>query len=342
VCILESTLKRHGYYCRSRRSDNTPRSRSCLHCVKGKARCDNRRPKCSRCIVKGFECHYPAHSRKGAGPKVQNNGDVQAEQPKLLKSSLEADTLSVEPRQEAGINGDVPFDSALAIPDLDFAASGGDILDWNASDIDFADFLNSQMDDGPGHYSSPKSPSQLHHSPPTTTPTIKVRNSRASSFSNFRAFEGLLSPESDLSISRTVPTPATTFSSKISMPLQPSYTVRYLTLRQNIKTGLPQRIVNMMLHTLRSYPLMMLRHNTLPPFIHPQLSSYPDVEDGRPNPLSNCVSLVHMISSGVRGSRKLFWKNVGLECERLCVEVSLYFFIHSYFDKISVDRLTRN
>jgi hypothetical protein len=31
---------------------------------------------------------------------------------------------------------------------------------------------------------------------------------------------------------------------------------------------------------------------------------------------------VHMISSGVQGSRKLFWKNVRMECERLCEEVS--------------------
>ncbi|KAJ5833633.1 hypothetical protein N7474_001944 [Penicillium riverlandense] len=37
-------------------------------------------------------------------------------------------------------------------------------------------------------------------------------------------------------------------------------------------------------------------------------------------PLSNCISLVHMISSGTRGSRKLFWRNVRMECERLCSE----------------------
>ncbi|KAJ5316801.1 hypothetical protein N7508_001309 [Penicillium antarcticum] len=36
--------------------------------------------------------------------------------------------------------------------------------------------------------------------------------------------------------------------------------------------------------------------------------------------LDNCITLVHMISSGSRGSRKLFWKNVRMECERLCSE----------------------
>ncbi|KAF1971540.1 hypothetical protein BU23DRAFT_175502 [Bimuria novae-zelandiae CBS 107.79] len=46
----QSTLKRHGYYCRSRRLGSTARPRSCIACAKGKARCDNRRPECSRCM----------------------------------------------------------------------------------------------------------------------------------------------------------------------------------------------------------------------------------------------------------------------------------------------------
>ncbi|KAJ6086544.1 hypothetical protein N7467_005458 [Penicillium canescens] len=37
-------------------------------------------------------------------------------------------------------------------------------------------------------------------------------------------------------------------------------------------------------------------------------------------PLDNCINLVHMISGGMRGSRKLFWRNVRMECERLCAE----------------------
>ncbi|KAG2170740.1 hypothetical protein VTO58DRAFT_110979 [Aureobasidium pullulans] len=34
-------------------------------------------------------------------------------------------------------------------------------------------------------------------------------------------------------------------------------------------------------------------------------------------PLANCLSLLHMIGGNIRGSRKLFWKNVSMECERL-------------------------
>jgi len=96
----------------------------------------------------------------------------------------------------------------------------------------------------------------------------------------------------------------------------PTYNPRKLILRPKMKNGGAQRIGNLILHTMKSYPTMMLRHNTLPPFIHPCLISS-DVEDNDMEPLTNCISLMHMITSGVQGSRKLFWKNVRMECERL-------------------------
>ncbi|KAJ5702794.1 hypothetical protein N7488_010342 [Penicillium malachiteum] len=36
--------------------------------------------------------------------------------------------------------------------------------------------------------------------------------------------------------------------------------------------------------------------------------------------LDNCISLVYMMHSGTNGSRKLFWRNIRMECERLCSE----------------------
>lgn len=72
-----------------------------------------------------------------------------------------------------------------------------------------------------------------------------------------------------------------------------------------------QRTANLILHNLKSYPLMIRRHNTLPPFIH-KSSVSSNVEDVHMEPLNNCLSLVHMIGGGVQGSRKLFWKNVRL------------------------------
>jgi hypothetical protein len=135
--VLESTLKRHGYYCRSRRVGSTTRSRSCISCAKGKARCDNRRPECSRCITKAIECHYLANTPKGTGPKIQHSDDAPTERRNMAPSSV-ADSPSVGKSQEASNGGNIILDSALI---------GGEYLDWDDQDIDFADFLSPQMND---------------------------------------------------------------------------------------------------------------------------------------------------------------------------------------------------
>ncbi|KAJ5316129.1 hypothetical protein N7476_006436 [Penicillium atrosanguineum] len=99
-----------------------------------------------------------------------------------------------------------------------------------------------------------------------------------------------------------------------SLPL-PISSPRILNKRSDSRPG-AQIITTHILHTLKSYLLTMLRRNSLPPFIHPASASAAfDME-----PLDNCINLVHMISSGIKGSRKLFWRNVVIECERLRCE----------------------
>lgn len=75
-------------------------------------------------------------------------------------------------------------------------------------------------------------------------------------------------------------------------------------------------MINLILHTLKSN-LLMLRNNDLPPFIYPRMLSL-DFNNDDIDSLSNCISLVHMISGEMRGSRKLFWRKVRQECNRLC------------------------
>ena len=199
-----------------------------------------------------------------------------------------ADPLNVEDRQDACNNDDIIPDGAPVVSDPDFADIGGKYLDWNDLDMNFANFLDSQMNDKTVQYpSSGSSSSLIRHWPPTAHQTVDIP-------------EAVLSP-------------------KVSIPPLPTPNIRSLIQRPKIGTG-SQRIANLILHTLKSYPLMMLRYNTLPPFIHPGLISS-NVEDHHMEPLTNCISLMQMISGGVQGSRKLFWKNVRLECERLCEEV---------------------
>lgn len=116
---------------------------------------------------------------------------------------------------------------------------------------------------------------------------------------------------------------------KSSIPLLTERAVRSYVHHPSTKPG-AQGITKLIMHTLRSYPYMMMRHSNLPPFIHQCLVG-PLVDANNMEPLTNCISLVHMISSGVRGSRKLFWKNVRMECERLFTDVLIS-------DDISLDK----
>ncbi|KAB8234263.1 Zn(II)2Cys6 transcription factor domain-containing protein [Aspergillus alliaceus] len=256
----ESTLKRHGYYCRSRRVGTATRSRSCVACARGKARCDNRRPECSRCIAKAIECHYPANTNapKRNGPRTRRGDDALTEGGNVAPS-LALDFGSVENRQ-ASNDDNITLDSTL-VTDAEIANIGGEYLDWGISDINFVDFLNPQM---------------------------------------------------DVQVQEPIPSPS------ISMPPIPTYMPRLLIQRPKRKAG-AQRTSHLIMHTLKSYLRMIMRHNTLPPFIHPHSISH-NVGNNSMDPLSNCISLVHMIDSEAHTSRKLFWQKVRLECELLCEE----------------------
>lgn len=100
-----------------------------------------------------------------------------------------------------------------------------------------------------------------------------------------------------------------------AIPPQPA-SARLLKPRQNARPDV-QRTTTLIHRTLKSYLLTMLHQNSLPPFIHQNMTSTALEMEA----LDNCITLVHMLSSGSRGSRKLFWKNVQMECERICCEV---------------------
>ncbi|PVH91977.1 hypothetical protein DM02DRAFT_605940 [Periconia macrospinosa] len=99
----------------------------------------------------------------------------------------------------------------------------------------------------------------------------------------------------------------------VSISPAPSLTVRSMVQRPKMHPG-EERAASLIFYTLKSYPLM-LRQHTLPPFIHPEYVSFTD-EGTTTESLDNCITLMHMASGG-QGSRKLFWRNVRQECERL-------------------------
>ncbi|KAI3331452.1 hypothetical protein HD806DRAFT_518473 [Xylariaceae sp. AK1471] len=222
---------------------------------------------------------------QGAGTQRRDGASIESGGMTTTPSSV-ADSPSIDSGQEANNGGNMLLNGALDMPIPDFSNLGGDYMEWDDANMAFVDFLNTQTTQTNKSYLSPSSSSFSPRSTPLTNQTTREQRDA--------------------------------FSPELSIPTAPTSAVRSLVQRPKIQAG-AQRISNLILHTLKSYPLMMLRHNTLPPFIHPSLVSS-DVENPDMEPLTNCMSLTHMITSGVQGSRRLFWKNVRLECERLSHE----------------------
>jgi len=250
------------------------RSRSCIACAKGKARCDVKRPQCSRCTTKGLECHYPTHVRKTAGPGTQSSTS------RVEISSRDSSPIEDIPVDLSHFGQDLaqPTIGAFNIPDADF-----DPFKWTEPSIDFTDFLG---------------PSLL----------LVDKNMPLLASDSLALGEAIITPNM----------PSHIFNH--SIPPVPTITERSLVLKPKAQKGGPHRVAALILHMLKSYPQMMLNDISLPPFIHPHLTS-PEFGSKDMETLTNCITLMQMISPKVQGSRKLFWKNVRLECERVCAEV---------------------
>lgn len=236
---------------------------------------------------KSFDCHYPASTIGSTTANVQHNSYSSIERRKKTVSVL-ADPRSIANLHDASSGGDAVLNSVSATPDSAFTAFREEQLDWDISEIDFVDFMNPPMGEDVAQYFTPPLSSMSHGSSPVPTHTIQLQQ--------------LSSP------------------SNASIPVMPTFTSRSLIQRPR-KEARSQRSATLMLQTLVSYPRIMLRHKNIPSFIHPSLLAFA-AENNYMEPLNNCISLMNMVSSGVRGVRKLFWRNVQQECQRFCNEVS--------------------
>jgi hypothetical protein len=269
--LTVATLKRHGYYCRSRRVGRVVRSRSCVACARSKARCDNGQPSCSRCTVKTVECHYPSKAASTTPSLAVTSHDVRT--PVATSGNLGVDLVNAPATWSPEICGKQP----LGWNDMELA-SLGESIDWENLTLDAADILDGQTGTAAVHFPL----SFDNHN-------LEIQHATAPLSMSIPSVPNIYSPRSFISRPERNP--------------------------------VQQRIVNLVLQTLKSYPLMIMHHNTLPPFIHPYSRDFQDDEENMES-LENCFSLMHMLGSKIRGSPRLFWKNVRWECERIREEVS--------------------
>lgn len=162
----------------------------------------------------------------------------------------------------------------------DFGPNADDLINWDGLEDLFPGFLSSETTD------------KLTELKQLRWPSVPIVHDRTEQF-----FPG--------------PSP--------SILKAPSLNPRSFVQRSEIIKG-TQGVTSMIFHTLKSYPRMLARHKSLPPFIHPFLVSS-EAGSKYMEPLHNCFSLMYMLGSGIEGSHKLFWRNVKIECDRLCQEV---------------------
>lgn len=133
------------------------------------------------------------------------------------------------------------------------------------------------------------------------SPTVSVPTSSYGGFQLFQASPSI--PGLDIN------------SAPLITPLINNF--RALPTRKILKTG-SEMSVTFVRQILSSYPGMMLRKETFPPFIH---SSY-CLHGQMPQPLVNCMSIVQMFSTRTPASNEFVWRTIRMEQERLWVEVS--------------------
>ncbi|CCF41339.1 hypothetical protein CH063_11649 [Colletotrichum higginsianum] len=76
---------------------------------------------------------------------------------------------------------------------------------------------------------------------------------------------------------------------------------------------------NLIRQALRSYPHMMLRRSSFPPFIHPHQD-----KDHLPEPLANCMSIAVLFAARNRDTRQFLWKSIREEQDRNLREMANY------------------
>lgn len=103
-----------------------------------------------------------------------------------------------------------------------------------------------------------------------------------------------------------------------SIPASLSSTARSLEPRALAKTSGKMSAL-FLTRILGSYPAMMLRKETFPPFIHPHTESGND--NSLPEALVNCMSIAHMFVNRNKETSKFVWRTIRMEQERLWLEV---------------------
>jgi hypothetical protein len=79
----------------------------------------------------------------------------------------------------------------------------------------------------------------------------------------------------------------------------------------------------MLTQIVASFPYMMTRKETFPPFIHRRCYDHSSGSNEIPEILKDCMGLAHIFHTKTRESNKMFWRSVRMEQEKLYAQVCI-------------------
>lgn len=290
-------------YCRRTQTRLRTRQRSCRACSAAKAKCTFQST-CHRCLRKEIECVY----------------DIPTATNKRFRAAVAASTMDNTTTPNHTESSSLPLDSGWAGSEVsvddDIDKTG---LPWAYSnharhhEYYTPDSLSVEPEvvAGNGRAIDPKDrlailvPGQEGPVPevPFVTPLVN-QYLESSTVSPAWTSQDEYSP--DLSI---LP--------EISMPTSPHFLERH-----QMQNPIAEHSAKLAIQMLRSFPRMMARRATFPPFIHPYQYTPNNTSSKLPTPLANCMGIAHMLESQTFETKSFVWQTIRAEQHRFQREVS--------------------
>ena len=283
-------------YCRRARRRPQTRARVCQACSSAKVKC-NSQPRCQRCINKGIECVYDP----SASPLTATNGSRLVENPQGRPGT--------QTSTPAWLADEVTIQTSNEL----YAREDSDIyMEWNLLDFDANEIMSQ----------SSKSSLPCLPEPTVRSEGLVADNHYGTEAIDFRT--GDVDPQSFLATelpwsTQDNPQEESSYALTRAMcPLERTNGEHLLPIpKVDPFSNYTAKVVMQM---LRAFPQMMLRRETLPPFIHGHwYHGRSATEPTLPQPLLNCMGIAQVFASRVLETKSFLWRTIQTE-QRSAVE----------------------
>ncbi|TVY83748.1 hypothetical protein LSUE1_G001156, partial [Lachnellula suecica] len=290
-----TSYNRHTSYCRRAHNRPRTRTRSCRSCSTAKAKCSFQ-PRCLRCTNKGLDCIY------------DNTTTSRPEQLAEEEATPEANGPVFTPSSSSSMGGDFTFNDMFATAGQatnNYEAQSD--MDWDSLGFSAADMLPPTpksnlprfqeplpdfMSNGPLHFDQSGGRRLVDSLPIPHIPDNMT-------LVNYPDCTWPAEAEPSLAIAGSADVsqrPSTDFLARLPI-IDPVF--RF--------TG------TLIMQMLRSFPQMMLRRETLPPYMHGHWHRHTSVSVSLPEPLVNCMGIAQVFASNNLESKPFLWRSIKME-----------------------------